>query len=214
MWQLADFEKTNWFQQIASILTIIAIPYAFLKLVVYKAKHKITFETKETYHEAKLIDYPSQPQSFWLHLMVENKGYEMSRNVEAYISEIWIKKNNKYEKLKGFNSPIKLKWAHERDIYPINIFPKEKRRLDICYICQGIKILYLMTQGFPSGSIKNAIEPNDYLFLVKVVGENSLTPVEFIFQVSWNGEWKTLSGNKYVKSFKIYKKPVKSFSIY
>jgi len=71
-----------------------------------------------------------------------------------------------------------------------------------------------MTQGFPSGSIKNAIEPNDYLFLVKVVGENSLTPVEFIFQVSWNGEWKTLSGNKYVKSFKIYKKPVKSFSIY
>ena len=92
MWQLADFEKTNWFQQIASILTIIAIPYAFLKLVVYKAKHKITFETKETYHEAKLIDYPSQPQSFWLHLMVENKGYEMSRNVEAYISEIWIKK--------------------------------------------------------------------------------------------------------------------------
>lgn len=207
-------ENTKWFGQIASILAIIGIPYAFIKLVAYRAKHKIYFEPKETYHEVKLIDYENQPQSFWLHLMVKNSGYEISKNAQAYISDVWVKKDNNYEELEGFNSPVKLKWAHEADIYPIDIFPKEKRRLDVCFICKGVKILHLMAKGFASGSIKNMLDPNEYLFVVRVASENGLIPAKFIFQVSWDGDWKTLSGGKYVKSFRLYKKPVKSFSIY
>ncbi len=211
---LQFLENTNWFQQVAAILTIIGIPYAFLKLVFYKAKHKIFFDPKETYHERELVNHPKRLQSFWLHLMVKNKGYEISKNTEAYLSDIWIEVENKYQKLEGFNSPVKLKWAHEEDIYPINIFPKEKRRLDICYICETESILYLMVKGFPSGSIKNILEAGKYLFVIKVASENSLKPAEFIFQVFTDGSWRNLSGNKYIRSFKLYKKPVKTFHVY
>lgn len=206
-------EYTRWFQQIAAVLTIVGIPYAFLKLVIYKARHKIYFDARETYHEVKLVDYENQPQSFWLHLMVKNNGFEISKKAEAYVSEIWILENKRYKKLQGFNSPVKLKWAHEADIYPIDILPKEKRRLDICFICKNEEILHIMARGFPSGSIKNMLEPNAYLFVVKVVSDNSLMPAEFILQVTWDGEWRTLKGDKYVKSFRVYKNPVKSFSI-
>jgi|GEM_PF-1067435 len=207
-------ENTRWFGQIAAIITIVALPYAFIKLFAYKAKHKIYFDPKETYHERKLCDHEGQPQSFWVHLMVKNKGFELSKKAEAYISEIWKKENNNYKKLSDFNSPIKLKWAHEAKIEPIDIFPREKRRLDVCYICQDQKNLYLVAYGFPSGSIKNIIGFGDYLFVIKVVSENSLTPAQFILRVEWDGEWRTITGGKYVKSFRLYKSPVKSFSLY
>lgn len=213
---LLNFMETSpWFQQLAAILTIIGIPIFLLKLIFYKAKHKIYFDPEETYHEVKLVDYQNQPQSFWLHLMVENKGYEISKKAEPYLSEIWFKeKNGFYKKLKEFKSPVKLKWAHEANIYPIDILPKEKRRLDVCYICQGENILHLMAEGFPSGTIKNALPAGDYLFFIKIISENSLTPATFIFNVICDGQWRTLKGNKYVKNFKIYNDPIKSFSIY
>lgn len=213
---MVNFFKTNpWFQQVAALLTIIGIPIFLLKLFFYKARHKVFFDPKETYHERKSIDHEGQPQSFWLHLMVKNKGYEMSKNAEAYLSEIWVRqKNGFYKKFEEFRSPVKLKWAHEADIYPIDILPKEKRRLDVCYICQNENILRLVAKGFPSGTIKNILAPNDYLFFLKVVSENSLTPALFVFNVIWDGQWRTLKGNKYMKNFKIYRKPIKSFFVY
>jgi len=211
-----NFLKTSpWFQQLAAILTIIGIPILLLKLIFYKAKHKIFFEPKETYYEVKLVDHQGQPQSFWLHLMVKNTGYEISKNAEAYLSEIWIKeKTGLFKKLEEFRAPVKLKWAHEADIYPIDILPKEERRLDVCYICQNENILYLMARGFPSGTLKNTLPVGDYLFFIKVVSENSLTPSTFIFNVTWNGQWRTLRGSEYIKNFRIYRNPIKSFSIY
>jgi hypothetical protein len=209
------FENTKWFGQIASIITILTLPCVFVKLIIYKAKHKIYFDPKETYHERQLSNCEGQPQSVWLHLMVKNKGFELSKKAEAYISEIWEKENNNYKKLSDFNSPVKLKWAHEAKIEPVDIFPREKRRLDVCYICQNQKKLHLAAYGgFPSGSIKNIIDFGDYLFVIKVVSENSLTPAQFILRVEWDGEWKTITGEKYVKSFRSYKNPVKSFSLY
>jgi hypothetical protein len=215
-YDFVNFLKTSpWFPQLAAILTIIGIPTLLLKLIFYKAKHKIFFDPKETYHEVKLVDHPGQPQSFWLHLMVENRGYEISKNAEAYLSEIWVKdKTDLFKKLEEFRAPVKLKWAHEADIHPIDILPKEKRRLDVCYICQNENILYLMARGFPSGTLKNAIPIGNYLFFIKVVSENSLTPSTFIFNVTWNGQWKTLNGSEYIRNFRIYKAPIKSFSIY
>lgn len=211
-----NFLKTSlWLQQLAAILTIIGIPIIVLKLIFYKAKHKIFFDPKETYHEVKLVDHAGQPQSFWLHLMVKNTGYEISKNTEAYLSEIWIKdKIGVFKKFEEFRSPVKLKWAHEADIYPIDILPKEKRRLDICYICQNENILYLMARSFPSGTVKNTLLAGDYLFFIKVISENSLTPATFIFNVVWDGHWRTLKGNRYINNFKIYKRPIKSFSVY
>jgi len=212
---IIEFLKTSpWFQQVAAILTIIGIPYAFLKLVVYKARHKIFFKSDETYDQVTLVDFPNNPLSIWLHLMVKNKGYEISKDAVAYLSEIWIKNNNFYEKLSAFKAPVKLKWAHEKNIHPIDILPKETRRLDVCFVCQNQSILYLEAEGFPSGTIKNTLPPGDHLFIIKVISKNSLIPAKFIFNVVWNGQWGTLRGKKYLKNFRIYKRLLRSFSKY
>jgi hypothetical protein len=209
------FEKTALLSQISALLTIIAIPYAFVKLVVYKARHKIFFSPKDTYYEVKLLDHPGQPQSYWLHLMIKNDGFEVSKNVEAYLTEIWIKNDeDKYVKVNEFRAPVKLKWAHEGDIVPIDIMPRNERRLDVCYICKDEKILRLMARSFPSGSIKNELPAGNYTFVINVVSQNSLRPAKFIFEVNWNGNWKTLVGDNFVKSFKFVKKPARSFSYY
>jgi hypothetical protein len=71
-----------------------------------------------------------------------------------------------------------------------------------------------MAKGFPSGSIKNKLNPGIYLFIINVISQNNLMPARFIFKINWDGEWKTLRGSKYIKSFRIYRKPVKSFLIY
>jgi hypothetical protein len=210
------FLKTSpWIQQVAAILTIIGIPALFVKIFIYKAKHKILFEPGETYHEVKLVDRPGEPQSFWLHLMVKNTGFELSKNVTSYLFEIWFKdKGVSFKKFKEFRAPVKLKWAHEADIFPIDILPKEKRRLDVCYICQGEKMLYLMARTFPSGTVKNTLSPGDYIFVIKTTSDNSLSPAEFLFRVIWDGKWKTMNGSEYVKDFRLYNEPVKSFHIY
>lgn len=209
------WKSTLWIQQLAALLTIIAIPYAFLKLVIYKAKHKIFFSPAETYHERLLSGYPGNPKSYWLQLMVKNEGFEMSRNAEAYLTEVW-KKNSKnpFQKLDGFLSPVKLKWSHEADIFPIDILPRKSRRLDVCYIYQDNNILHIVAKGHPSGSIQNELPPGEYIFVIEIVSESKLVPARFLFQVTWDGQWRTLVGKKYVESFKMYKEPVKSFTIY
>lgn len=152
--EFLDIIKTTpWFQQVAAILTIAAIPYAFFRLVICRVRHKIRFISKETYHEVKLVDYPGQPQSFWLHLMVKNQGWELSRDTEGYLQEIWFRNNNrwirKYDRLDQFRAPVKLKWAHENSIHPIDILPRKSRRIDVCYICQNVNLLHIMAEAFP-----------------------------------------------------------------
>lgn len=212
---LSTLKSTPWLQQIAAIVTIVGIPYAIFKLTVFKAKHKILFLPKETYHEAMLTDRPDTPQSLWLQLMVKNKGFEISRNAEAHLVEIWTRSPKKsFQKLSEFRAPVQLKWSHEGRISPIDILPRESRRLDVCFICQGEKILNLMAEGFPSGTIKNKIPPGNYIFIIKVISKNKPAPTDFLFEVYWDGKWKTLKGKKYVRGFKMFKKPVKSFSRY
>ena len=215
IFSLIFWKTTPWLSQISALLTIIAIPYAFLRLVVYRAKHKISFQPEETYHQATLLDHPLKPQSLWLQLMVKNKGFEISKNAEAYISEIWKKENNKsFCKLKDFRAPVKLKWSHEAAILPIDILPKHARRLDVCFICEGENILHLMSQGFPSGTIKNEIVYGEYIFEIIVVSENSLRPARFLLNVEWDGKWKSIIGKPYIKNFTFTKKPTRSFVLY
>ncbi|MFZ2038677.1 MAG: hypothetical protein WAV11_01960 [Minisyncoccia bacterium] len=202
--------------QVAAFLTIIAIPYALFKLIFYKAKFKIFFSPKETYYEVKLLDHPSRPQSYWIHLMAKNRGFEISKNTEAYLTEIWIKneKGLNYSRIDEFRAPVKLKWAHEAQIAPVDVLPKHKRRLDVCYICEGEQILRIMAQAFPSGSIKNELLPGDYIFIIHVVSDNGLRPARFLLNISWDGKWRTLKGGNYVKPFRLTAEPVKSFCIY
>jgi len=212
---LASIKSTVLFQQIAALLTIIGIPYALLRFAIYKAKLKTYFKEKETYHEVKALDHYNQPQSIWLHLMVKNKGFELAKKTEAYLSQVWIKdKDDNYKKLEGFRSPIKLKWSHEADWSPVDILPRHARRLDICYICQGEAILYLVTNEHPSGTIQRRLAPDQYVFDIVIVSDNSFKPSRFLFQVGWDGEWKTIKGRPYVKSFKYAKTPAKSFIMY
>ncbi|MFH1392376.1 MAG: hypothetical protein ABIG90_01685 [bacterium] len=196
-----------------------AIPIILLKLIFYQARLKIFFKPCETYHERKLVDCAAQPQSFWLHLMVKNKGYEISKNTEAYLSKIWIQQTNKFwakscTKFDDFMSPVKLKWAHEADIYPIDILPKEQRRLDVCYIIEKDDILHIMTKGFASGTVKNILLPGSYVFAIRIVSENSPFLAKFLFSINWDGKWKTLKGSKYVQPFRLYRRLVKSFVNY
>ena len=199
------------FQQLAAILTVIGIPIIFFKLFFWRARHEIYFDPKETYHEVILVDRTNKPLSYWLQLMVKNNGYEISKNVEAYLPKILIKKDSKFQKLEEFRAPVKLKWSHEKGIFPIDILPKESRRLDICFICKSDPILYLMAESFPSGTIKNELPIGDYVFIIKVVSENSLTPATFNFHVVWNGRWKELKGDDeyQIKNFRIYNKKIK-----
>lgn len=209
------WKSTPWLQQIASLFTIIAIPYAFFRYVFYKTKLKISFQPKETYHEVILISHPKQPQSFWLQLMIKNNGFEVAKKSEAYLSQIWRKEQkNNYKKLEEFRAPVKLKWAHEAQIFPIDILPKSIRRLDVCYICQGEQILYLMTEGFAGGTIKNQISYGSYVFEIIALSENGIKPSRFLFEVTWDGQWRTLLGDSYVKSFKLARYPTKSFRRY
>lgn len=211
-----DFwRSTLWFQQIAAILTIVGIPYAFVRLVIYKARHKIFFRPEETYHEVTLLDHPRKPLSYWLQLMVRNKGFEISKNAEAYISEIWKKdKETLFQKVREFRAPVKLKWSHEGAISPIDILPRHSRRLDVCFICDGENILHLMSEGFPSGTIKNELDAGNYVFEIMIVSENSLRPSRFLFSVEWDGGWKTIKGDSHVKSFKLAEELTRSFILY
>lgn len=211
---LEFWETTPWIQQIAALFTIFAIPYVLIRYFTYRAKHKISFIPAETYHEVKLINHYNQPQSLWLQLMVKNRGLELSKKVEAYLSEIWKKDKGGYARIREFRAPVKLKWAHEADIFPIDILPKESRRLDVCYVCEGENVLYLMAKGFPSGSIKNELPQGNYVFVITVVADNSLFPSSFLFEVEWSGQWKDLVGKKYVESFRMTKSPAKSFRWY
>jgi len=215
LFSLKFWESTPWLQQFAALLTIVAIPYAFIKLVIYKARHRVSFQPEETYQEATLLDHPSKPQSLWLQLMVKNKGFEISKRAEAYIAEIWKKEAGKaFVKVTDFRAPVKLKWSHEGKIEPIDILPRHSRRLDVCYICNGEKILRLMAETFPSGTIKNELEVGEYVFEIVVVSENSLRPARFLFNVQWDGYWKQIVGRNYLKSFILGGKPIRSFILY
>ena len=211
---LAIFEKTQWLEQIAALLTIVAIPYAFLRLVIYKAKHKIKFQPDETYHEVIVADHPQRPLSLWLQLMVRNSGFEVSKNAEAYIANVWNIEKDLVVKLSAFRAPVKLKWSHEGKIAPVDILPRSSRRLDVCFICQNEEILHLMAEGFPSGTIKNELPPSEYVFEIVVVSDNSLRPARFLFRIIWDGVWKNLTGQNYVKNFHLAKAPTKSFVLY
>ncbi|MBI2086654.1 MAG: hypothetical protein HYT69_00540 [Candidatus Zambryskibacteria bacterium] len=199
---------------LASLLTLIAIPYAFLQWMLYKSKHKVVFVPSETYYEVTLVDHPNKPQSLWLHLMVKNRGFEVSRNAEAYITKIWEKEGSKFNALASFRSPVKLKWAHEPSIAPIDILPKHSRRLDVCYICDNEEILHLMAEGYPSGTIRNALPVGNYLFEIVIVSKNALRPTRFLFLVEWDGKWENFRGKSYVRSFRLTKSPAKSFRFY
>ena len=215
LFSLKFWESTLWLQQFAALLTIVAIPYAFINLVIYKARHRISFQLEETYHEATLLNHQLRPQSLWLQLMVKNKGFEISKRAEAYIAGIWKKEAGKmFVKVRGFRSPVKLKWSHEGKIEPVDILPRRSRRLDVCYICNGEQILRLMAEAFPSGTIKNELEVGEYVFEIVVVSENSLRPAGFLFNVQWNGHWKKIVGKNYLKSFALVGKPTRSFILY
>ena len=139
----------------------------------------------------------------------------MSKNAEAYISQIWKKdKFGSFVKVEKFRAPVKLKWSHEAAIFPIDILPRNSRRLDVCFMCQGENILHLMSEGFPSGTIKNELEFGKYVFEIVVVSQNSLRPARFLFSINCDEEWKNLKGASYIRSFIITKKPARSFIIY
>lgn len=214
---LHTLESLTWLEALAAFLTIVGIPYAITYTLIrlaYKAKHKIYFIPSETYHEAQLVDRPNNPQSLWLQVMVKNKGFEISRDAEVYMSEIWKNESGHFQKIDEFRAPTKLKWSHEADIFPIDILPRSSRRLDVCFICEGEAILYLMTKGFPSGSIKNALGPGHYIFVLNAVSQNGLLPASFLFEVKWDGEWKNITGDSFVKSFRLARTPARSFRWY
>lgn len=211
------WNSLSWLQTISASLTIIAIPYAILYSILrlfYKVRHKTAFIISETYHQVVLVDHPGQPQSFWVQVMVKNLGFEVSRGAETYLSEIWKEEKGRFSTLKDFKAPVKLKWSHEADIYPIDILPRESRRLDVCFTCEGEQTLYLMAKGFPSGSIKNTLDVGNYIFILTTVSQNAIFPERFLLSVKWDGAWRSLEAQGFVKSFRCSPPPTKSFRLY
>lgn len=203
-------KNATWLQQIEALFIVIGVPISLFKL--FFPRLRIYFDVKETYHERVLVDVSGTPKSYWIHVMVKNRAFGESKKAMGYLQEVWIK-NDKYVLLKDFNVALPLKWSHERLVEPKNILPKRTKRMDLGHIRDNDKRFFIETEHFPSGTART-LTPGNYLFVVIATADNTIFPHTEILKVGWDGIWKNLSCEYFVKNFRFYTKPVKSFKLY
>jgi len=201
-------KEATWLQQIESLFVIAGLPALFIKWFFYRPRLKLKFDPKETYHE--VFEVGRKKNSLWLHLMCENNGFVEAKAVNGFLTKVYNFDTEKcsYKENHEFRSQIILKWAHEDDFSPRNILPRDKRRLDVCFIYEDDSQLYFSTKYYPSGTAKT-LPPGKYLLEIVVTGDNINHPAKYKLCILWSGEWK---GLKECKS-QFQELPDESFSV-
>jgi hypothetical protein len=201
-------------QQLESLVVIFGVPAALIGWFFNRLELK--FVPKETYHE--VLEVGRQKMSLWLHLVCKNNGWAEAKQTSGFLTKVYNldSETNNYILDESFRSQIILKWAHEDNYNPYNILPRNKRRLDVCYIYEDDESdLFFSTPYYPSGTARK-LNPGRFLLEIVVTGENVKIPAQYLLGVFWDGKWKGLKGERLsLKSFKIYRSlPIKSFKVY
>jgi len=182
-------KDATWLQQVESLFVIAGLPTLVIKWIFYRPRLKLKFDPKETYHEA--FEVGRKKNSLWLHLMCENNGFVEAKAVNGFLTKVYNfdPERHCYKENNEFRSQLILKWAHEDDFSPRNILPRDKRRLDVCFIYQDDSQLYFSTKYYPSGTAKT-LPRGKYKLEVIVTGDNINHPAKYNMCILWNGMWK------------------------
>ena len=197
-------KDATWLQQVEAMFVIAGLPILIVKWFFSQPKLKLKFDSKETYLEA--LEVGRGKNSLWLHLICSNNGFVEAKRTNGFLIKVYNFDPEKhcYKENNDFKSQIILKWAHEENHDPRNILPRNKRRLDVCFIYEGDSQLYFATKYYPSGTAKT-LPPGQYLLDIVVTGDNISYPTRYKLPVLWDGTWRGL---------KVFRPPIKSFKLY
>lgn len=155
-----------------------------------KAKLKIYYDKKETYHNLPILNINPVKNGMFLHVMVKNERKLLAKNCYAELIDVHEFKDEKYFKVKTFTAPVILKWAHEDFNKKLDIDNDIPRRLDICHIIDDFNYFLFMTSGGPRG-IQTKFLSGKYKIKVRVKGDNT----DFSygeFSIDFDGNWKNI----------------------
>ncbi|MGB7291037.1 MAG: hypothetical protein WBD99_02550 [Thermodesulfobacteriota bacterium] len=156
--------------------------------------------------------------TYYCRFRVENGGNYYAENVEAMVTEVYMKKGDQYERLANF-LPLNLVWANSRQLITMPIIqPKLFKHLDFGHILES-KIIrgYLESFGINSSAsiffeLDVAVKPNtgshillpgDYKVNIIFAGSN-IKPRQKTYHLILNDRWdnneqKMLKENVFIK---------------
>lgn len=143
------------------------------------------------------FDISTNKEGNFFHLIIKTTGRSDAKNCMGTLISVEEQKNRdgKFCPHIGFTSPVKLKWAHEKDWSSKDIPPKTSIPLDLCYVLEGDPSLHFFTEKFPRG-LQTDFPQGNYRAKVRVTGDNVKPDVkEFLFR--WGSDWKNLKIEEY-----------------
>jgi len=135
-----------------------------------RPKLEIYYDPNETYHKRTVIS--TNLLGNFAHVMVKNNGKSTAKNCVGELRSVEVLKNNQLQKVPGYVKIMSLKWAHERDFSPKDIEVDTPRRLDVCYVYQGLDILYFFIDKYPSGN-QTDFPPDEYRIKIRIKSDNA-----------------------------------------
>lgn len=153
--------------------------------------HKTSFYQKDV--DRKICD------TYYFRFRVENDGNYYAENVEAMVSEVYIKRDDGYVKLDSF-LPLNLLWSHYGQLNVPKIQPKLFKHLDFGHILES-KYAYLERSEINKANIFFAFDvavkpntgshvllPGDYKIKIIFAG-NNLKPQEKTYHLILGDRW-------------------------
>ena len=80
---------------------------------------EIYYDPSEIYHKVRDLSFRGVLGNF-AHVMVRNNGKKTAKNCVGELRSIQLFKDNKFQKIPEYRNIMRLKWAHEKDFYPID----------------------------------------------------------------------------------------------
>lgn len=136
---------------------------------VTKAKLVIYYDPNETYHV--LPDLSVNLTGRFCHVMVRNIGKKDALSCIGELRKIEKEVNGNFETILEYRNIMQLKWAHEADYSLKDIESLDAKRLDVCYVHQGVDVLHFFTKKYPSGN-QTDFSPGKYRITLRVRSSN------------------------------------------
>ncbi len=156
---------------------------------------EIYYDPEQTYLEA--IDRSFHDTvGLFVHVMIRNNGKTPARNCIGELRRIEVFSSGKFNDVREYRNIMQLKWAHEDTYAPKDIDPGDSKRLDVCYVHQGIDVLHFFTKKYPSGNQTDFL-PGTYKITIRIKSENTKN-IDGTFVVKYNaGNFRSLKINTY-----------------